>query len=141
MGRPARTVPSPAMRAPPGPRSGKPGRCAGSRGMLAPLGRSASGERSVMVPASRLRSLPKVLSPWLILFATLAAAPPKDDENPSLPPAASDDLTAHAAALFEAIKAGKPELGEAFFFPREPFLVLKDVDDPAHYYRDLLSAY
>jgi hypothetical protein len=77
----------------------------------------------------------------MILFATVAAAPPKDDENPSLPPAASDDLTAHAAALFDAIKTGRPELGEAFFFPREPFLVLKDVTDPANYYKGLVSSY
>jgi hypothetical protein len=89
----------------------------------------------------RLHGFSARLVPWLILLATIGAAPAKDDDNPSLPPAVSDDLTAHAAALFEAIKTGRPDLAEPFFFPREPFLVLKDVDDPAHYYKDLVSAY
>ena len=70
-----------------------------------------------------------------------AAAAPRDEENPALPPLESDDLSARAAQLFEAIKTGKAELGDPFFFPREPFIPLKDVDDPGRYYKQLLSAY
>ncbi|HEX4335975.1 MAG TPA: hypothetical protein VH062_08690 [Polyangiaceae bacterium] len=77
----------------------------------------------------------------LILFATVAANPARDDENPSLPPLSSDELSSRAAQLFDAIKAGQPELGDAFFFPREPFLPLKDVKDPGRYHKDLVSAY
>jgi len=77
----------------------------------------------------------------VILFATLAAAPAKDDANPSLPPLASDDLSERAGQLFDAIKEGRPELGDAFFFPREPFLSLKDVDDPGRYHAELVRAY
>jgi hypothetical protein len=87
-----------------------------------------------------LRALPLAL----LLFATTSAAPvtpPKDDQNTSLPPLTSDDLSQHAAQLFEAIKTGRSDLADSFFFPREPFLTLKDVDDPGHYYSELISAY
>ena len=77
----------------------------------------------------------------VILFATLAAAPVKDDANPSLPALASDELSERAGRLFDAIKQGRPELGDAFFFPREPFLPLKDVQDPGRYYAELIRAY
>src|SRR5438105_3493420 len=71
-----------------------------------------------------------------VLFATLAATPVRDDKNLGLPPLVSEDLSARAGELFEAIKEGRPELGTAFFFPREPFLVLKDVHDPGRYHAD-----
>jgi hypothetical protein len=78
----------------------------------------------------------------LLLFAPVAAAPVRDDDqNTELPPLASEDLSARAAQLFEAIKSGKPELADPFFFPREPFLTLKDVDDPGRYHRQLVAAY
>jgi hypothetical protein len=77
----------------------------------------------------------------MVLFATLGATPAKDEENLTLPALESADLSARAGQLFEAIKEGHPELGEAFFFPREPFLSLKDVQDPARYYKDLRAAY
>lgn len=84
-----------------------------------------------------LRLLPGVL----LLFATASAAPPRDDQNADLPPLESKDLSDRAAQLFEAIKTGKPALADPFFFPREPFLTLKDVDDPGRYHAQLVSAY
>jgi hypothetical protein len=84
--------------------------------------------------------LPSLWLP-LILFATVAAAPVRDDENPSLPPLTSDDLSERASQLFDAVKTGRAELATGFFFPREPFLVLKDVDDPGRYYKGLIAAY
>jgi hypothetical protein len=88
-----------------------------------------------------LRALLGPLSVVLLLFATVGAAPARDDQNTELPPLTSADLSERAAQLFEAIKTGKPELGDAFFFPREPFLTLKDVDDPGRYHAQLVSAY
>jgi hypothetical protein len=73
--------------------------------------------------------------------STAPASPARDDQNTALPPLASDDLSERAAQLFEAIKVGKPELGDPFFFPREPFLSLKDVDDPGRYHSQLIAAY
>jgi hypothetical protein len=76
----------------------------------------------------------------LMLVAVTGAATP-DDQNPGIPPLTSDDLTARATQLLDAVKAGRPELADAFFFPREPFIPLKDVKDPGHYHKDLVSAY
>ncbi len=84
---------------------------------------------------------PRLFSLALILLATLAATPTRDDQNTGLPPLESDELTARAAQLFDAIKTGRPELGLPFFFPREPFLALKDVDDPGKYHAELVRAY
>jgi hypothetical protein len=77
----------------------------------------------------------------VLLLATLAASPVRDEANPSLPPLSSEDLSERAGRLFAAIKEGHGELGDAFFFPREPFLSLKDIDDPGRYYKELVRAY
>jgi hypothetical protein len=94
-----------------------------------------------MTPSRRFHPPSRVLALLVILFATVAAAPARDDENKALPPLSSDDLSERAARLFDAIKEGRPELAEAFFFPREPFLSLKDVHDPGRYHSELVSAY
>lgn len=67
------------------------------------------------------------------------AAP--DPENRALPPRASADLDDRARHLFDAVVAGRPELALDFFFPREPFLSLKDVADPGRYHDELLASY
>ncbi|HVW25435.1 MAG TPA: hypothetical protein VHC69_08690 [Polyangiaceae bacterium] len=90
------------------------------------------------IPSGAPRAL---LCAALILFATPFAKSAQDDQNTSLPPLVSDDLSARAAQLFEAIKSGKPESADAFFFPREPFLTLKDVADPGRYHAQILAAY
>jgi hypothetical protein len=92
-----------------------------------------------MVPLERAARFAR----WLVtvMLVALTAAATSDDQNPGLPALASDDLDARAAQLFDAIKAGPPELGDGFFFPREPFIPLKDVKDPARYHADLVSAY
>jgi hypothetical protein len=77
----------------------------------------------------------------LALLALGAASRPPDDQNPALPPAASEDLGLRARHLFDAVAQGRPELADDFFFPREPFLGLKDVADPARYHAELLSTY
>jgi hypothetical protein len=71
---------------------------------------------------------------------SLRAAEPLP-ENRALPPAASDELNERARHLLDAIVQGKPELADDFFFPREPFLVLKDVANPARYFDQLIATY
>ena len=68
-------------------------------------------------------------------------AEPVDPLNRSKPPLASSDLDERAQHLFDAIAQNEPSLGDDFFFPRDPFLVLKDVADPGRYHAELLAAY
>ena len=64
-----------------------------------------------------------------------------DPENQARPPAASPDLDEHAAHLLEAVATNDPPTADDFFFPRAPFIPLKDVGDPARYFDQLLAAY
>jgi len=73
--------------------------------------------------------------------APAVAGSPSDPENRSKPELASGDLTERAQHLFEAIAQDEPALGDDFFFPRDPFIPLKDVRDPARYHTELLAVY
>jgi hypothetical protein len=64
-----------------------------------------------------------------------------DPENRTRPASQSEDLTERASHLFLAITGGDAALADDFFFPKEPFLVLKDVSDPGRYHRQLVAAY
>ena len=57
------------------------------------------------------------------------------------PPAPVDELQARAKKLFEAIQKDEPEIAMAMFFPREPFLALKEVKDPSAYWDKLVKEY
>lgn len=57
------------------------------------------------------------------------------------PPAPVDELQARAKKLFEAIQKDEPEIAMAMFFPREPFVALKDVKDPSAYWDKLVKEY
>ncbi len=57
------------------------------------------------------------------------------------PPAPVDELQARAKKLFEAIQKDEPEIAMAMFFPREPFIGLKDVKDPSAYWDKLVKEY
>jgi hypothetical protein len=73
--------------------------------------------------------------------ALAVAGTPSDPENRSKPQLASSDLSERAQHLFEAIAQNEPALGDDFFFPRDPFIALKDVRDPARYHTELLAVY
>jgi hypothetical protein len=73
--------------------------------------------------------------------ASVDAAPPFVADNKVLPPLESDDLTARAKQLFDAIVADDPARGEAFWFPKEPFIPLKDVKGPDKYWDNLHKTY
>jgi hypothetical protein len=64
-----------------------------------------------------------------------------DPQNRQKPDIESDELTDRASHLLEAIATGRPERGDDFFFPRAPFLPLKDVGDPGRYFDQLLATY
>jgi hypothetical protein len=52
-----------------------------------------------------------------------------------------EDLTSRARGLFEAIAKDNPTLGESFWFPKEPFIPLKDVKGPDRYWEQLHRMY
>ncbi|XXY14209.1 hypothetical protein WME88_38815 [Sorangium sp. So ce216] len=62
-------------------------------------------------------------------------------DNKVEPPLESKDLTERASALFDAIVKNEPALAEAFWFPKAPFIPLKDVKDPGKYWDNLHAAY
>jgi hypothetical protein len=67
------------------------------------------------------------------------AAPTVADNKVS--PSEGPELQERARGLFEAIVKDEPERGEAFWFPREPFVPLKDVKDPGKYWDQLHRTY
>jgi hypothetical protein len=73
--------------------------------------------------------------------ATAAPAAPSANENGALPPLSSDDLSGRASHLFDGIVRDDPKLADDFFFPRDPFVRLKDVADPGRYHQELVRAY
>jgi hypothetical protein len=68
-------------------------------------------------------------------------AAPTDPSNKIKPPETSEELQARAKALFEAIVKDEPPLGDPFWFPKEPFIPLKDVKGPEKYWKNLHAAY
>ncbi len=56
-------------------------------------------------------------------------------------PTEEAELQERAKGLFEAIVKDDPRLGEAFWFPKEPFVPLKDVKDPGRYWETLHKTY
>ncbi len=66
------------------------------------------------------------------LSAPLDAAP--------LEPAV-DELQGRAKKLFEAIQKDEPDIALAMFFPKEPFIALKDMKDPGAYWDKLVKQF
>lgn len=60
-------------------------------------------------------------------------------EHRARPPAG--DAAERAEQLFGAIQADDPESARGFFFPQEPFRVLKGIADPDRYWNVLLRHY
>jgi hypothetical protein len=70
---------------------------------------------------------------------TSTAVPVVADNN--VAPTEGAELQARAKGLFDAIVKDDPELAEAFWFPREPFIPLKDIKDPGKYWAQLHRTY
>ncbi len=56
-------------------------------------------------------------------------------------PTGGPELQDRAKGLFEAVAKDDPSLAEPFWFPRAPFIPLKDVKDPGKYWAQLHKAY
>jgi hypothetical protein len=76
-----------------------------------------------------------------------AGAPPAakqadyDPSNKAKPANDSEELQARARALFDAVVQNNAALGEDMWFPREPFLILKDIKEPGKYWDQLHRAF
>ena len=63
--------------------------------------------------------------------SSAALGAPLDAGAPAAP---VDELQARAKKLFEAIQKDEPDVAMALFYPREPYVAMKDVKDPgAHW--------
>ena len=69
------------------------------------------------------------------------AATPAVVADNKVEPSEGAELQERAKGLFEAIVADDPDRAEAFWFPREPFIPLKDVKDPGKYWTQLHKTY
>ncbi len=56
-------------------------------------------------------------------------------------PTEGAELQERARGLFEAVVKDEPERAEAFWFPKEPFIPLKDVKEPGKYWSQLHRTY
>ena len=56
-------------------------------------------------------------------------------------PPAVDELQARAKTLFEAIQKDEPDIALGMFFPKDPYVALKDVKDPSAYWDKLVKDY
>ena len=64
-----------------------------------------------------------------------------DPENRQEPITGEPELHTRARQLFDAIVSGDAALAEPFWFPKEPFVPLKAVDDPGKYWEQLHKSY
>lgn len=64
-----------------------------------------------------------------------------DPKNKAKPKLTSKQLTSQGKALFRAVKDDKPDVAKDFFFPRDPFLPLKDIKNPGKYWDQLFHVY
>ena len=111
-----------------------------------PLDPSATASAPAVPSATRATPAAPSATRATPVAASATASPDADPfaadaENRQKPELASPDLTERARHLFEAIVSGEPERGDDFFFPRAPFLPLKDVADPGRYFDQLLATY
>jgi hypothetical protein len=77
----------------------------------------------------------------LCLLAAAGETGAADQDNRAKPPLTSQDLSERAEHLLRAIAENEPTLADDFFFPKEPFVPLKDVQDPARYHAQLLATF
>src|SRR5262249_10953073 len=127
------------------------------------------GVKSVVRSGIRARALASVaviLAPFALAAACTKGAPPASmldgGSDPSTsaavadaaapapapplpagvaPDAAVDELQARAKKLFEAIQKDEPDIALQMFYPRDPFITLKDMKDPAAYWDKLVKQY
>jgi hypothetical protein len=75
----------------------------------------------------------------LLAFAASSAAQPQETATPPRPP--EGDIQDKARRLWDAIVRDDPALAADAFFPREPFLQIKNMRDPGRYYDKLRARF
>ena len=75
-----------------------------------------------------------------VAAAPAVKAPPFAADN-NLPPTEGPELQERAKSLLEAVIHDEPQLGDSFWFPKEPFIPLKDVKGPDKYWEQLHRTY
>jgi hypothetical protein len=73
--------------------------------------------------------------------AVEAAPAPLVADNQIKPISDADELQQRAKLLLEAIATDKAETADPFWFPKEPFIPLKDIKDPGKYWEQLHHTY
>jgi hypothetical protein len=94
----------------------------------------------VAAPAADDGGAPDAAAPEAAGTDDAGAAPPLVADN-KVTPTEGAELAERARGLFEAIVKNEPERAEAFWFPRAPFIPLKDVKDPGKYWDQLHKTY
>jgi hypothetical protein len=69
------------------------------------------------------------------------AGPPPVVADNKVAPTEGPELQERARGLFEAIVKDEPALADPFWFPKEPFIPLKDIKDPGKYWDQLHRTY
>ncbi len=121
---------------PPGAEGGAPPAAPPTRAAPEPAPVTASASAASAAPAPVAELAPAASS-----AAARSPAPPDDPSNRVKPPPPGEELAARAARLFEAVRDDDPPKAADFFFPREPFVPLKDVADGGRYWDTLFRTY
>jgi hypothetical protein len=114
---------------------------------VVPAGRAARASASAASPSAPPVAAASSSALALPVASASGSAPPAapphevDMKNRAKPPLQSEELTARVRTLFEAIKADNPEIARDMFFPRGPFIPLKDIKNPGGYWDQLYRAY
>jgi hypothetical protein len=120
------TTPSSAVAPPPSPAPAAAD--GGSADAAAPAVDAGSSDAATAEIADAASDAAEVAAPYVA-------------DNKVLPPLASEELTKRAAQLFDAIVHDDPARGESFWFPKEPFIPLKDVKGADKYWDNLHRTY
>lgn len=102
---------------------------------------SAATTASASPPASAPPPASASAAPSASAPPAASAAPPEDPKNLALPPTDGEELQTRARALFDAIVKDEAAAADPFWFPKEPFIPLKDVKDPGKYWEQLHRTY
>jgi hypothetical protein len=110
------------------------------------LRRRALRDRVTLSLAAALAAALAVLLTGLTGCGKSSADPAKaesqDGPDNAVPPSKDEaDLQKRASQLFDAVVHDDPALAEPFWFPREPFIPLKDPPNAAAYWEKLHTAY
>jgi len=101
---------------------------------------TAAASASAPPPSASAPPPPPSATPSASATAAAEAPAPIVADN-KVEPTEGAELALRAKALLDAIAKDEPERGDAFWFPKEPFIPLKDIKDPGKYWSQLHRTY